>query len=88
MIVAEGTPETLGGRELSATRITFRAPIGTSFPFDATVDGDVVTIEAQDPTTDVHRLTGWAIENGVELEDLTVTRPSLEDVYLALTEED
>jgi len=88
VIVAEGTPETLGGRELSATRITFRAPIGTSFPFDATVDGDVVTIEAQDPTTDVHRLTGWAIENGVELEDLTVTRPSLEDVYLALTEED
>ena len=88
VIVAEGTPETLGGRELSATRITFRAPIGTSFPFDATVDGGVVTIEAQDPTTDVHRITGWAIENGVELEDLTVMRPSLEDVYLALTEED
>ena len=88
VIVAEGTPETIGGRELSATRITFRAPIGTSFPFDATVDGGVVTIEAQDPTTDVHRITGWAIENGVELEDLTVMRPSLEDVYLALTKED
>lgn len=88
VIVAEGTPETLGGRELSATRITFRAPIGASFPFDVSVDGDVVTIETHEPTADVHRLTGWAIENGVVLEDLTVMRPSLEDVYLALTEED
>lgn len=88
VIVAEGTPDTLGGRQLSATHITFRAPIGTSFPFDATVDGDVVTVEAQEPTADVHRITGWAIENNLELEDLTVTRPSLEDVYLALTEED
>ena len=88
VIVAEGTPETLGGREMAATQITFRAPIGTSLPFEASVDGDLFAIEAQEPTADVHRLTGWAIENNIELEDLTVTRPSLEDVYLALTEED
>ena len=37
-------------------------------------------------TTDfVHRLTGWAVEAGFVFEDLTVTRPSLEDTYLALT---
>ena len=88
VIVAEGTPETLGGRGMAATQITFRAPIGTSLPFEASVDGNLFAIEAQEPTADVHRLTGWAIENNIELEDLTVTRPSLEDVYLALTEED
>jgi hypothetical protein len=30
-------------------------------------------------------LTGWAREGGVDLPDLTVTRPTLEDVYLELT---
>jgi hypothetical protein len=34
----------------------------------------------------VHRATGWAIEQGVELESLRVTRASLEDVFLQLTE--
>jgi hypothetical protein len=29
----------------------------------------------------------WASARGEELEELTVTRPSLEDVYLELTEE-
>jgi len=33
----------------------------------------------------VHRLTGWALEAGVELESLAVHRASLEDVYLSLT---
>jgi len=30
-------------------------------------------------------VTGWALEHGVDLEMLEVTRPSLEDVYLELT---
>jgi general secretion pathway protein A len=33
-------------------------------------------------------LTGWALERGVPLEGLTVDRPSLEDVYLALISEE
>ena len=40
------------------------------------------------PTPLLHRLTSWAVEHGVELEGLEVTRPSLEDVYLLLTAED
>jgi ABC-2 type transport system ATP-binding protein len=36
-------------------------------------------------TAFVHRLTGWAVEAGFAFDDLTVTRPSLEDTYLALT---
>jgi ABC-2 type transport system ATP-binding protein len=36
---------------------------------------------------DLHRLTGWAIDNRIALDGLEVTRPSLEDVYLSLTGE-
>jgi ABC-2 type transport system ATP-binding protein len=35
----------------------------------------------------LHALTGWAIGRAIELENLTVRRPSLEDVYLSLTDE-
>ena len=86
-IVAEGTPETLGGRELLATRITFRAQTGLTPPFDVTVEDNLLTFETRDPTGDLHRLTTWAIDHDIELDELTVGRPSLEDVYLALTED-
>jgi ABC-2 type transport system ATP-binding protein len=39
------------------------------------------------PTRDLAPLLQWAAESDIELEALTVTRPSLEDVYLKLTEE-
>ena len=35
----------------------------------------------------LNALTGWALERGVALEGLEVSRPSLEDVYLELTRE-
>ena len=39
------------------------------------------------PTRDLAPLLEWAAHRGMELEHLTVTRPTLEDVYLDLTEE-
>jgi len=36
---------------------------------------------------DVHRLLHWAVEEGVALEGFEVKRPSLEDVYLSLTDD-
>ena len=33
-----------------------------------------------------HELTGWALERGLELRGFAVSQPSLEDVYLRLTE--
>ncbi len=91
-IVAEGTPDSLGGRETSATLITFRADLrdGDAFPLpdiSVSLEG-VVTVRSTTPTRDVHIISGWAVERGVELDDLRVTRPSLEDVYLDLTKED
>jgi ABC-2 type transport system ATP-binding protein len=45
------------------------------------------TRETEDATTLLHELTGDALARGERLEDLSVTRPSLEEVYLELTAE-
>ena len=44
--------------------------------------------ETEDPTELLHRLTGDALARGERLEGLEVSRPTLEDVYLELTEEE
>ena len=72
-IVARGTPEDLGDREAQAT-IRYRA------------DGREVTLQTPTPVKTLHELTGDALARGEDLEGLEVTRPSLEDVYLDLTE--
>ena len=36
----------------------------------------------------LHQLTGWALRHGTVLDQLTVDRPSLEDIYLRLTDHD
>jgi ABC-2 type transport system ATP-binding protein len=91
-IVAEGTPDTLGGREDGIAQVAFRDPVGKPpppSPFAKTADPDgIVRVDVQDLPPALHRLTAWAIENDIALEGLTVTRPSLEDVYLQLTGED
>jgi ABC-2 type transport system ATP-binding protein len=74
-IVAQGTPADLGDREKAAATIRYR---------DA--QGEEVSIETVDPVRELNRLTGAALANGEELDGLEVTRPSLEDVYLDLTE--
>ena len=45
------------------------------------------THETDDPTALLHELTAAALARGERLEDLSVTRPSLEEVYLELTAE-
>ncbi|MEX2275269.1 MAG: ABC transporter ATP-binding protein [Actinomycetota bacterium] len=89
-IVAEGTPDTLGGRDTAKTRIRFRLPAGvdaTGLPDlgqRATPDGTSV-VEASDPAPPLHELTRWAVDRGVRFEVLEVSRPTLEDVYLEIT---
>ena len=72
-IVARGTPENLGDRGDGATTIRYRA------------GGREVSVETTTPVQTLHELTGEALARGEQLEDLEVTRPSLEDVYLELT---
>ena len=88
MIVAEGPPDTLAGRDAMHARIRVRVPPGSpELPsLGQTVQADgVMEIRAEDPTRALHELTGWAIDAGVRFETLDVTRPSLEDVYLEIT---
>jgi ABC-2 type transport system ATP-binding protein len=72
VIVAEGAPGELSSR-------------GAAYRVSWVEDGRRRQMETDDPTALLHRLTGEALERGERLEGLSVTRPSLEDVYLDLT---
>jgi ABC-2 type transport system ATP-binding protein len=89
-IVAEGPPARLGGRDTAATIIRFRLPEGRrdrppGIEAAAGSGDGSYELRTEDPTRTLHELTGWAIERGLRLEGLDVTRPTLEDVYLQLT---
>jgi ABC-2 type transport system ATP-binding protein len=73
-IVAEGAPSELGTGG-ARYRVAWRDG-----------DGERHERDTDDPTALLHELTGAALARGERLEDLTVSRPSLEDVYLELTE--
>ncbi len=90
-IVATGTPKTLGDRHLSRARITFTPPPGCAELSPAMAEraeeqpNGAVVIHSATVAADLHELTSWAIEHGLDLNDLDVTRPTLEDIYLTLT---
>ncbi|MCY4665966.1 MAG: ABC transporter ATP-binding protein [Acidimicrobiaceae bacterium] len=94
-IVAEGTPAELRARAGSSL-IRFMVPARADPVSELLepVSGDIVgrdrhvEITTATPTADLAHLTGWAAERGVELENLTVSTPSLEDVYLTLVGDD
>ena len=90
-VVAEGPRPRISGRDQARARIRFELPDGchpADLPLDAAMAGDgLVTIETAEPTGALHVLTGWALHRGVVLAGLTVDQPSLEDVYLRLTDE-
>ncbi len=48
-------------------------------------DGELVELQTDDPTRLLHELAGEALERGESLQELSVARPTLEDVYLELT---
>jgi ABC-2 type transport system ATP-binding protein len=88
LIVAQGPPASLGARDKARARIRYRLPPGTVPPggLGGPADPDgFIELTPHDVTPTLHRLTGWAIDQGLSLDGLEVTRPSLEDVYLALT---
>ena len=92
-IVAVGSPDELGGDREARTEISFRLPSGVRGPdlpygirTAARIDAEMVSLSAQDPIPVLRELTNWAGERGVGLPGLLVRRPSLEDVYLELTD--
>jgi ABC-2 type transport system ATP-binding protein len=73
-IVASGTPAELTGA-MPATEIRYRE------------NGREVVLQTDEPTRVLNELTGNALANRRELEGLVVRRPSLEEIYLSLTED-
>jgi ABC-2 type transport system ATP-binding protein len=73
-IVAVGPPADLIGAA-PATEIRYRE------------NGREVVLETDSPTRLLHELTEKALAEDRELEGLVVRRPSLEDIYLSLTED-
>jgi ABC-2 type transport system ATP-binding protein len=92
-IVAEGPPAMLAGRADGVALVRFRVPdnveassLPLPFDFELDVADRVVSFRTEIPTHALAPLIAWANARGEELTGLTVTRPSLEDVYLELTE--
>jgi ABC-2 type transport system ATP-binding protein len=92
-IVATGSPESLVDRGVPQTEIRFRLPRGVAaaelpgeLPKTARVDAGLVTVNVTDPVPALRELTTWAGDRDLALPGLTVGSPSLEDVYLQLTE--
>jgi ABC-2 type transport system ATP-binding protein len=75
-ILAEGAPGELGAGDSSRYRVAWRNGRGL-----------IEQRETDDPTTLLHELTAAALARGERLRDLSVTRPSLEDIYLELTDD-
>jgi ABC-2 type transport system ATP-binding protein len=89
VIVATGTPATLGGRNRATGTIGFTLPDGVELgelaPGASLDDERRVVMSSAAPMADLHELTGRALALGLELSDIEVRRPTLEDVYLELT---
>jgi ABC-2 type transport system ATP-binding protein len=87
-IVAHGPPASLGGRDQGVATIRFQLPAGV-MPADLPVavlgDGPSVELQTERELEALFELTRWAIEHQVRLTGLTVSRHTLEDVYLQLT---
>ena len=75
-IVGSGTPSELIGDTRRRAQIRYVR------------DGTPVAIETGEPTRVLHELTSEAVARGVELEHLEVRRPTLEEVYLDLVDDD
>ena len=87
-VVAEGTPDDLGGRDTAALHVRFRLPDGidpAALPVAVSRDKHgAYELRTTDDLRVLHELTGWALQHDVALEGLVASRPSLEDTYLAL----
>jgi ABC-2 type transport system ATP-binding protein len=91
-LVSEGAPEDLAGRAKRPAVVSFLVPAGTIAsdlplpPAGIRRANGRVSFESDAVTRDLLPLLGWAADRGMELEGLEVARPTLEDVYLELTE--
>jgi ABC-2 type transport system ATP-binding protein len=94
-IIALGSPDELGGRDARAAEIRFSLPARTGLddlplmPYErCVIDRGRALVVTHDPVVALQLLTGWAIDHELALAHLSVSQPSLEDIYLELTGRD
>ena len=88
-VVVEGSPQEIAGAS-GATLIRVRLPDGSVAPPESlgalvAVGQRTFEIQTTTPTAILHQLTAWAVEEGIEFEEISVTRPSLEDIFIEVT---
>ena len=90
-IIAEDTPARLIGAG-ETTVVRFRMPERIALPpalgLSEAQDEGWAELRTVTPTRDLHALTNWAVEARIDLDELIVTRPSLEAIYLRLVAAD
>jgi ABC-type multidrug transport system ATPase subunit len=91
-IIALGSPDELGGRDARAAEIRFALPAQTGLdelplmPYErCVIDRGRALVVTHDPVVALQLLTGWAIDHDLALAHLSVSQPTLEDIYLELT---
>ncbi|HTU27803.1 MAG TPA: ABC transporter ATP-binding protein [Solirubrobacteraceae bacterium] len=94
-IIAEGTPDELGGRDRRPAEIRFTLPENLTLedvpevPSEQrTLDAGHVLVHTSQPVEAAHQITGWALERGIALGSFQIAQPTLEDIYLELTRGD
>ena len=95
-IAAEGAPARLRADASGTTLIRFRLPeeVDTVESLVGPLAGRAkgrgrhLEVATETPTADLAHLTGWALHRGIELAELTVASPTLEEAYLALVGDD
>jgi ABC-2 type transport system ATP-binding protein len=88
-VVATGPPSSIGGRDRGQVTIRFNLPDAVG-PGDlpvapSHVDGSAIEISTNDELAVLAQIVNWALEGHRTLPGLSVTRVTLEDVYLDLT---
>jgi ABC-2 type transport system ATP-binding protein len=89
-LVTVGTPADIGGASRRMSVLAFRLPNEMdahdlpSLPGHLAAQGADWQLRTEDPTAALYQLTAWAHDRDLQFPALTVTRPSLEDVYLDL----
>lgn len=92
LLVAAGTPAEVVDWQASTTVIRFRpSRDARTLPDELKlggfkVDGGAVELRTEEPVQTLRELTGWALREGVALDELSVRPRSLEEAYLELLE--
>jgi len=91
-IIALGSPDELGGRDVRPAEIRFALPAGVGLdqlplmPYErCRMDAGRALVVTREPVVALQLLTGWAIDHELALARLSVSQPTLEDIYLELT---